>query len=193
MLIFLCICDSQPVSHASPLGRGDKWPLHRGHLRPSENTKFKLWGIIVAKLPLWSSNESNFIVEGHHDMRGCIRVSALGSLKNHCCVWIGVEPSLRGVLHKFLLNIFLWDKVYLLQKSLNISGLTDFDDRAFKKIVTMRWDLCVESNPLWFVSLEEEIKTQLRQKIQGQDYLLQGRTRSPNGSKWFYRMCTLSF
>jgi hypothetical protein len=42
-----------------------------------------LWFITVAQLQLWSSNKNNFMVEGHHNTRTCIKGS------QH---WEGQEP-----------------------------------------------------------------------------------------------------
>ena len=56
-----------------------EWPFHRGHLGSSESTD--IYNMIHTEA-LWSSNEDNFMVGGHHNMRNCIKgKTALGRLR----------------------------------------------------------------------------------------------------------------
>lgn len=62
--------------------QGVEWPFHRDCLSDILHIRH-LQFIPVAKLQLWNRNENNIMVEGHHSMRNCTKVSNIRKVENH--------------------------------------------------------------------------------------------------------------
>ena len=65
-LMFFQVSGSQPVGV-------ERWPFHKGYLKPAENTFIYITSHKIAKLQLWNSNENNFMVGDNNNMYDCIK------------------------------------------------------------------------------------------------------------------------
>jgi hypothetical protein len=74
---------------------------HHPFWQASISKKCILCFLTVVKLQLWSSNEMILWLGGHHNMRNCYRVSALGRMKTTALTWVP-HPYLHEIIFKVI-------------------------------------------------------------------------------------------